>query len=393
MRKIFFTIGFLFFVMVPFIGNASTLFFLPQGGEYQESNTFIESLYIDTEGQKINTLETKINFDQNVLEVVDVITGDSVIELWMGAPIISNENGSIEFTGGMPGGYSGNGVVLKIIFKAKKTGDGNLYLSDTKILLNDGIATEDEIIFLDSNFDIVEKSDSSINVEIKSNIDENKWSNDDTLSLHWDLIDEADYSYVLSRDPLTEPDEIPDKPAGISSGSVKGELVWMGDMSYEGLKDDIYYFHLKQKLPDEDWSPKITARTMIDATSPEEFTLQIIDIEGEKYLVFITTDTTSGISHYEVSEISLNWFGKIKSGQEIKWETAKSPYLLKDQNLKSALRVKAVDKAGNERLSEISLYSGPNISLDQIIFLVLAGIIIIFLIIWKVFSRKKKNRK
>jgi len=384
MRKIFFIAISLFFLTIaPFISSASTLFFLPQNTEYQKSNTFIKILYIDTEDQKINTVASKIIFDQDILEAVDVITGNSVIELWMGEPVISNKNGSIEFAGGIPGGYSGEGVVLKVIFKAKKTGGGNLYLSDTKIFLNDGVATEDEINFLDSSFKIVEKSDNFIEIKSNYNANENKWINDDALSLQWDLVDEADYSYILSRDPLSEPDKIPDKP--------EGKLVWMGDMSYEELEDDIYYFHLKQKLSDESWSSKITVRAMIDTTSPEEFTPQVMDIEEKKYLVFSAMDATSGIDHYEVSEIGLNWLGGVELEQEPEWKIAKSPYLLEDQDLKSIVKIKAVDKAGNERLSEIILSFGPNFFSVQIIFLVLFGIIIIFLIIWKVFFRKKEK--
>ncbi|MCK4592561.1 hypothetical protein KAT63_03955 [Candidatus Parcubacteria bacterium] len=386
MRKISFIAMFLFFfTAAPFTSNASTLFFMPQSAEYQESDTFIKSLHIDTKDQKINTLEAKINFDQNALEVIDVITGDSVIELWMGEPVISNKNGSIEFTGGIPGGYSGNGIILKIIFKAKKTGSCKLSLSDTKTLLNDGMATEDEISILDNSYNIVEKSDSFIKIESKSNPDENKWSNNDTFSLHWDLVDEADYSYILSKDPLAEPDEIPDRP--------KGELVWMGSMSYEELKDDIYYFHLKQKLPDEKWSPKITVRTMVDTTSPKEFTPQIIDIEGMKYLVFATTDAASGIDYYKVSETGLNWLGNIKPKQETKWEIAKSPYLLKDQSLKSIIKVKANDKAGNERLSEVILPSKPKFFPSQITFWILIGTTVIILIIWIIFWRKSRDKE
>ncbi len=387
MRKIFFiAISLFFFAITPFISSASTLFFLPQNTEHQKSNTFIKILYIDTEDQKINTVASKIIFDQDVLEVVDIITGDSIVELWMGEPVISNENGSIEFTGGIPGGYSGKGIIIKIIFKAKKIGDCNLNLSDTKVLLNDSKATEDKINFSNNGCDSIEKSDDFIKIISNSNPNQDKWQNSDTISLYWDLTDKTQYSYILSRDSLIEPDEIPDRP--------EGELVWMGSMSYEELEDDIYYFHLKQKLPDEErWSPKSTVRTMIDATSPKEFILQVVNIEDKKYLVFSTTDATSGIDHYELSEIGLNWLGDIKSEQETEWKIVESPYLLEDQNLRSVIKIKAVDKADNERLSEIILYSGPKIFPYQIIFLLLVGVIIIILVIWKVSFRKRRSKK
>lgn len=372
-------------MVIPFIGNASVFFFMPQSAEYQRSDTFIKTLYIDTESRKINTIESKINFDEDILEAIDIITEDSVVKFWAKTPTISNENGSIEFTGGIPGGYEGEGVILKIIFKAKKTGSCKLNLSGTKTLLDDGMATEDKISLLDNSYNIVEKSVSFIKIESKSSPDENKWSDNNTFSLHWDLVDGADYSYILSKDSLIEPDEIPDKP--------EGKLVWMGDMSYKGLEDGIYYFHLKQKLPNENWSPKITIRTMIDATSPEEFMSQTVDIEGKKYLVFFTTDATSGIDHYEVLEISLDWFGNIKSEQETEWKIVKSPYLLEDQSLKSTIKIKAIDKAGNERSSEIVLYSKPKISPYQIIFLILAGIVAVALIVRKLLLGRIKSKR
>ncbi len=390
MRKtLFIVMSLLFFLMVPNIGNASVFFFSPQSTEHQESDTFIKSLYIDTEDQKINAIKSKINFDRDALEVVDVITGNSIIKLWVKAPTISNKEGNIEFVGGIPNGYEGKGVILKIIFKAKKIESCNLTLSDTKALLSNGKATEDKISFLDNSCDIIEKADDFIKITSGSHPNQDEWQNNDTISLHWDLTDEAEYSYILSKDPLMEPDEIPNKP--------EGELVWMGSMSYEGLEDGIYYFHLKQKLPDENWSPKTTVRTMLDTTSPEEFTIQIVDIEEKKYLVFSTTDATSGIDHYELLEISLDWNKDIRPGQKTEWKTVQSPYLLKGQSLNSIIRIKAIDKAGNERLSEIVLFSKPKPSPNQIVFLAIAGIaiiaLIIALIVWKLFLKRNRNKK
>jgi len=379
MRKIFFTmIALFFFLVLPYTGNASTIFLLPQGGEYQIGDSFIKDLYIDTEGQKINMIEAKINFDQDLLEAVDVITGSSVIKLWVQTPVISNQNGSIKFIGGTPNGYIGSDIIFKIIFKAKKTGSHKSYLSDTKVLLNDGKATEDELIIPDGFCNITEKLDDSVKIRNESSPDENVWISNDTFTLHWDLADEAEYSYILSKDNSVEPDEISDKP--------EGELVWMGSMSYEGLEDGIYYFHVKQKLSPEDWSPKTTTRTMIDKTSPEEFELQIVDLEGVQYLIFDTMDATSGMSHYEVLEFNLG--GNFSGRKESQWKVVLSPYLLEDQSLRSTIRVKAVDKAGNERFAEIIPVPIPKLYVCQIAFLMVVFILITSFIIRKQFFKK-----
>ena len=383
MKKIFFIAMFLFFLMVtPFVTSASVFFFMPQSMEYQESDTFIKSLYLDTNGQKVNAIESRINFNQDVLEVVDIITGDSVVRFWVETPTISNEKGAIEFVGGTPNGYDGEGVILKIIFKAKKVGDCDLNISDTKLLLNNSEATEDETIFSNDNCNIIEKSEDSIKITCNSHLNQDEWQSSNSINLHWDLIDKAKYSYILSKDFMAEPDGISDKP--------KGKLIWMGDMSYEGLEDDIYYFHLKQKLSDEKgWSSKATIRAMIDATIPEEFMSQTVEIEGKRYLVFSAADATSGIDHYEMSEVDLSWFGSAGSEKEAQWRIIKSPYLLDDQNLKKIIKIKAIDKAGNERVSEIVLSSNPKYSTSQIAFLILIIMAITVLILWKLFFKRK----
>jgi len=161
--------------------------------------------------------------------------------------------------------------------------------------------------------------------------------------LHWDLIEGAEYSYLLGRDPISEPDETPDRP--------KGELIWMGDMEYDLEKegDGIYYFSLRQKLSGRDWSKDISRfRVIIDTAPPEEFEPQIGQdptvFGGKYFLSFATIDRMSGVAHYEISET--------RNQKQEAWKVGESPYLLEDQGLRSIIKVKAVDKAGNERIAE-----------------------------------------
>jgi len=81
-----------------------------------------------------------------------------------------------------------------------------------------------------------------------------------------------------------------------------------------------------------------------DKIPPEAFEIDIGKdpaIFGNKYFIsFFTTDEEAGIDYYEVKE------------GEREFIRTKSPYLLKDQSLESLLKVKAVDRAGNERIEE-----------------------------------------
>ena len=75
--------------------------------------------------------------------------------------------------------------------------------------------------------------------------------------------------------------------------------------------------------------------------------------DNKWFLVFAAQDKISGIDYYEILEK-----GQPGSFQELikreKWQTGESPYLLKDQKLKSHIYVKVIDKAGNERIATLS---------------------------------------
>jgi hypothetical protein len=83
-----------------------------------------------------------------------------------------------------------------------------------------------------------------------------------------------------------------------------------------------------------------------DTIMPESFKPIISQdpniFEGKYFLVFSTVDKQTGIDYYQVKE------------GEGEWVNAESPYLLKNQDQSSVIQVKAVDKAGNERIETIS---------------------------------------
>lgn len=83
-----------------------------------------------------------------------------------------------------------------------------------------------------------------------------------------------------------------------------------------------------------------------DTTMPEEFTPEIASskdiFDGAFFVAFAASDLESGIDHYEVSE---TWTARPGS-----FTRAESPYRLKDQRLHSYVHIKAVDRAGNERV-------------------------------------------
>lgn len=95
-----------------------------------------------------------------------------------------------------------------------------------------------------------------------------------------------------------------------------------------------------------------------DTVPPEEFSIFLqkgnVEFAGEYYIVFNTTDKQTGINSYQVMEEPIEQFGSFSwGGTDVPWITARSPYVLKDQSLNSIIRVKAIDKAGNEYIATL----------------------------------------
>ncbi len=119
---------------------------------------------------------------------------------------------------------------------------------------------------------------------------------------------------------------------------------------------------------------------------------------GNYFIVFSTTDKQTGISHYEIMEEPAEEFKHFSwGGVDAPWVTANSPYVLQDQSLNSIIRVKAIDKAGNEYVATlIPDETMQSISRNQILIYVFIGIgatvlLILAMGLWFFIRRRKSN--
>ncbi|MBY0538366.1 transmembrane domain-containing protein [Patescibacteria group bacterium] len=135
-----------------------------------------------------------------------------------------------------------------------------------------------------------------------------------------------------------------------------------------------------------------------DDAPPEEFSASVEMIDNKWFVVFNTTDKQTGISHYEVieetySQSKLFDFGAATApGVE-----TRSPHLLKDQSRNSVVRVRAIDKAGNEYVATVPVdESARRFSITPEL-MVMAGIaitgvlILLGLVYW--FIRRRRAKK
>jgi hypothetical protein len=94
-----------------------------------------------------------------------------------------------------------------------------------------------------------------------------------------------------------------------------------------------------------------------DTIPPADFSIELVRIPnetGKYHIVFNTTDKQTGIDQYQVMEEPLEKFWDFEWGRaDAPWITARSPYILDDQSLNSTIRVKAIDKAGNEYIATL----------------------------------------
>ncbi len=156
-------------------------------------------------------------------------------------------------------------------------------------------------------------------------------------------------------------------------------------------------FNLNDVIGSEIIDP-LSGDVQADDIPPEEFSASVEMIDNKWFVVFNTTDKQTGISHYEVieenpSESKLFDFGAANAP----WVETRSPHLLKDQSRNSIIRVKAIDKAGNEYIATLPVDESARafaITPELIIVSVagVLGVALLFgLLYW--FVRRRRTKK
>jgi hypothetical protein len=324
------------FLLQPFMAQASVLSMNPSSGRYGVGDSFPVDIKVETEGECINVVQAEIDFSKD-LQVVDFLTGESILSIWIDKPSSAdikriNTMNKISFSGGIPGGFCG-----------QVPGDPG-----TSDIVG-------RIIF---------KVKDTPNIEADT---ANIMFNDKTMVL---LNDGAGTTAKLT---------LKNAQLSLSNESVSSSTAWQEQINQ-------------------------------DQTMPEPFVIELRHdvgiFSGKYYINFNTTDKQSGVDRYEVLEIrpdqevgvapKTQWWEKMLGKKTIapQWQVGAIPYLLKDQTLQSIIRVKAIDKAGNERIEdyvppknlqqpETKISYTPLIILSSILIIVVLFTIILLVYIFK----------
>lgn len=330
--------------LFPLATHAARIYFDPSEVRMGPGDSMELKVKVDVDEACINTVDAKIEYPSEYVYIREFTTGDSILSIWLNQPSSQdiermNQDGLIEFTGGIPGGYCGripgdpgeSNIIGRVVFTVpslivadEEMSEVEIRFNDqTKVHLNDGLGTE------------------------------------------------AKLSKGFSRISLAQ----------------------------------------SRQIEDFDWEDAIST----DTIPPEPFVVELIQnpeiFEGKYHINFSTVDKQSGVDHYEILELKsgeeigkaakLKWYEKLL-GKEVlapNWTTGKMPYVLQDQILSSIVKVKAVDKAGNERTVEYippASFQKPSKSSFNITLIVVSLIVVVLLVtlVWLAtkFIKKLKNK-
>lgn len=316
----------------------------PNTGVFEVGSLVDISFLLDTGGDSINAVNAEVRFPADKLQVVNPAASTSFITIWVTAPTFSNVNGTLQFQGGLPnpGIKTSGGVISTVTFRVKSAGRAVLtYAPASQVLRNDGEGTNILSSTGSADFMLKNAPPAGPVVTSPSHPDSNLWYNNPTVQFAWQSPDNVTgYSYSFDQNPKSVPDETPETTG--TTTSLKAE------------SDGIWYFHLRAKT--ETWGGTTTYTVQIDSTPPAAFTpeldQEILTIEEIGILRFLTTDSASGIDHYEVKQIATSG----EQGQEGLYVETTSPYTIQPLPAGSyRYVVRAIDRAGNQTEGTIDL--------------------------------------
>ena len=318
--------------------------FAPQSGTFTQGSTFEVPIYLNTKGSSIGAIELHLSFDPRVLSIIKPSSGSSIIGLWIEAPTYNNTDGTATFIGGIPRGITtSSGLITTITFQAKSIGTGSIEVKNTtRVLLGDGVGSPAAFEANQGRYTIVPTAPGSVRVTSDTHPFVDHWYNNINPVFTWTQ-DEgvSGFSYVFDDKPNTIPDNTVESQATV--------------VSYEDTKNGAKYFHIKA-LKNGVWGAATHFQVNIDAEPPAEFSPDINYITAaviNRALVsFFTTDTLSGIDHYEVGVIDKS----SSAAESPAFFRTESPYQIPFDTIQHArVIVRAFDRAGNVRDASIDV--------------------------------------
>lgn len=322
----------------------ASLYLSPTSGTFFVGSTFDVSIFVNTGGNNINAVKVDLKFNPRELQIASPTAGKSFISVWVSQPTYSNITGKASFQGGTPspGINTSSGLVSTITFRAITPGETVISISDSsQILLDDGKGTNILSSIGRGVYNITIPPPEGPKVFSPTHPDQNKWYKNNNPSFSWEKEPGiTDFSYSIDHNFHGIPDNV-------SEGNHTS-------VSYADLKDGIWYFHLKAKKGGN-WGGITHYLIQTDTTPPASFKLRFepalkspVVTSKEPIVYFITTDSLSGLDHFELKIIDLR--KTVEEKEEGFFIEVSSPYKLPPLDFgEHEIVIRAYDKALNEQ--------------------------------------------
>lgn len=338
--------------------NAATLSLSPSSGSYNVGQIINAKILVSSADQAMNAASGALVFPASMLEVVSLLKAGSIISLWVQEPTFSNAAGSVNFEGIVlnPGYRGSSGTILTVQFRVKSQGSASINFSSSSVLANDGLGTQILSNAGSAAFTLnARTAPLPVSLPVPSSVpsspqpnqqlsllprisspthpNEDTWYSSKNPRFEWELPKGVtDVSFRVTSQPESN-------PGSISDGLVVAK-------EYKEHDDGIWYFHLRFKNS-RGWGPAAHFRLQVDSSPPRPFAITFLrgasSYDVRPVVRFGTTDSLSGIDHYEVKTKEKDFVPLAISDVR-----ASNQYVLPVQPFgKNEVVISAYDKAGN----------------------------------------------
>lgn len=296
--------------------EAAVLFALPETRTIAQGEEVLVDLQINSEDVSINAAQATVSFPSNILELIDVDRANSVFDFWLQEPLISNEDGTLEFISGTTKGISGGSLrVLKMKFLARSSGTAQISMNNAVISAADGRGTN--VLSRIEGTSIVVSPEVAApppvleqpEVEVPQPVtrppveavgrpeqpklrvplypDQSRWYNHlGEATVFWEVPEDViRMATAVDQNPTTSPENI--------------EPLLYNGKSFGQLSEGIWYAHV-QFRNNVGWGPEAHYKISIDTTPPVSFEISIdqeVSDNPAPKIFFETFDALSEISH------------------------------------------------------------------------------------------------
>jgi hypothetical protein len=264
------------FTIMPSFVSAASLSISPSTGVYTSGSTFTVRVLVNTQSKSVNAAEGVLKFNPQELQVVSATRAGSIFNLWVTEPTFSNSAGTVDFSGGLPSGYTGaQGNIMSVTFRALGSGPVKVNINGGSVLANDGMGTNILTAMSGGTYTIqaqatsptpevieyVAPANTPAAPVIKSDThsDPTLWYKSKTAKLNWTLPSGVtSVRTLLDKSPTSVPTRVYETP--ISS------------IELTDLEEGVSYFHL-QFRNEEGWGRVSHYRLAVDTVAPESITI------------------------------------------------------------------------------------------------------------------------